>query len=598
MLKQSVGERVERGRIKTIPAIIVAISVVMLCGWPFAPQVNAQEKTGAEQWARSVVLIRDVVTGKCIFNGKVYSVNAGGRGTGFFIDSTGYIMTNAHVVDISHGGTEKAKQQLILNFLKYIAGELKVTDEAQLNSILQQTQLQDIQQFHQVIFPDGSKYDFEVKAFGNPINKESSKDVAVIKINYSNAPILKLGDSEKINILDKVTLIGHSGLSRSSLLDDKSSLKPSIRRGEIAQKRTEADGLPILEININSWHGDSGGPVIDEQGEVVGLLTFGGDGEGQNTGFAVPSNTAKGFISEAGINKNDSGGPSFIPSASSWKFIVIAGVAVAVVLAVMVMGLVFGVAWHKQNRKPAPVEAKAKAILYGVSGHYAGSEIELDGQPLVVGRDPRACQLVFPKSVNGISSRHCLLRLDPQQRVVTIEDCQSTNGTFLQSGEQVSSGRPLTLRSGDRFYLSDPENLFEVRLVGGGLPSPSPHRDFVSPLQNARVAVLQGKTGEFAGKRVELNGAPIVIGRDPQQCQLTFPRSIGDISKRHCTLRYEAANRAFLLEDCGSINGTFVMSNGKGERLVSGQSRRLKSGDQFYLSGPEHLFTVHEEPRS
>jgi hypothetical protein len=146
--------------------------------------------------------------------------------------------------------------------------------------------------------------------------------------------------------------------------------------------------------------------------------------------------------------------------------------------------------------------------------------------------------------------------------------------------------------------LSDPENLFEVRLVGGGQPSPSPVRDYPSPPRDARVAVLRGRTGEFAGKRIELNGAPILIGRDPQQCQLAFPRSTGDISKRHCTLRYEAASRDFLLEDCGSVNGTFVMSNGKGERLASGQSRRLKSGDQFYLSGPENLFAVQEESRS
>jgi hypothetical protein len=45
---------------------------------------------------------------------------------------------------------------------------------------------------------------------------------------------------------------------------------------------------------------------------------------------------------------------------------------------------------------------------------------------------------------------------------VLLEDCNSLNGTFLESGERLRGGEPRLLRAGNRFYLGSRDNMFEV----------------------------------------------------------------------------------------------------------------------------------------
>ncbi|MFG5409365.1 FHA domain-containing protein [Piscinibacter sakaiensis] len=65
-----------------------------------------------------------------------------------------------------------------------------------------------------------------------------------------------------------------------------------------------------------------------------------------------------------------------------------------------------------------------------------------------------------------MSKRHCLVRLAPDGRHFLLEDCWSTNGTFLASGERLAPGSTREVPPGTRFYLSDASQMFELR--GGG----------------------------------------------------------------------------------------------------------------------------------
>lgn len=105
-----------------------------------------------------------------------------------------------------------------------------------------------------------------------------------------------------------------------------------------------------------------------------------------------------------------------------------------------------------------------KPLLRGIEGHFRGSVLELVDESLAIGRDPQACQLVFPTTMTDIGRTHCVLRFDQKKQVFWLRDCKSTNGTFLQSGERLPPEQPKRLRSGDRFYLSDRTTTFEVRL--------------------------------------------------------------------------------------------------------------------------------------
>ena len=263
----------------------------------------------------AVVRIVDGAAGQILFappgiNPQVYNVQAIGLGSGFFISSNGYIATNAHVVSMTHDGEDKAKQTLFIQLVQQIAQQYG-KDPRQLNTqfIDQHSQLQSFQLFHHVIIPDGSSYPFEIKQYGAPTGEsnDQGKDVAIIKIEVKNAPILKLADSDKVQLQDHVTVIGYPGAAdtfNTGTLSAKSAFEATINDGKISAKKQATSGAPILQTSTAATHGNSGGPVINDANEVVGLLTFRGDTvNGQEVSgfsFVVPSNTVMEYVKSAG----------------------------------------------------------------------------------------------------------------------------------------------------------------------------------------------------------------------------------------------------------------------------------------------------------
>jgi S1-C subfamily serine protease len=269
----------------------------------------------------AVVRIIDGAIGKIWFQppgyqGQSYDVSAISLGSGFFISSNGYIATNAHVVSMTKDGEDKAKQALFWQMVQQIGKQIgKDPSSLNANFINQHSTFQSFQIIHHVVIPDGSAFPFEIKQYGAPTGEGSDqgKDVAVIKIEVRNAPILKLADSEKVQLQDHVTVIGYPGAAdtfNSGLLSSKSALEATINDGKISAKKQASSGAPILQTSTPATHGNSGGPVLNDAHEVVGLLTFRGDTvNGQEvSGFAfiVPSNTVMEYVKSAGAS-NDFG---------------------------------------------------------------------------------------------------------------------------------------------------------------------------------------------------------------------------------------------------------------------------------------------------
>ncbi|MBI4906010.1 MAG: trypsin-like peptidase domain-containing protein [Acidobacteria bacterium] len=105
---------------------------------------------------------------------------------------------------------------------------------------------------------------------------------------------------------------------------------------------------------------------------------------------------------------------------------------------------------------------RARPTLRGVTGFYAGTSIAFEDQPWILGRDRNVANLVFPADQPGISKRHCTLTFVPGSGEVKLEDTWSTHGTFLMNGTKLEPGKPYTLRPGDRFYLAERSNVFEI----------------------------------------------------------------------------------------------------------------------------------------
>lgn len=126
-----------------------------------------------------------------------------------------------------------------------------------------------------VQFADGKKFDVtEIHA------TEKSMDLAIVRIKADGLKALELGDSEQLKAGQSVVAVGNPLGFRHSVVS-----------GVISEKR-EVDGKPMLQIAMPIERGNSGGPVLDLEGRVQGIITL-KSLVTRNLGFAVIVNALK-----------------------------------------------------------------------------------------------------------------------------------------------------------------------------------------------------------------------------------------------------------------------------------------------------------------
>jgi S1-C subfamily serine protease len=235
----------------------------------------------------------------------------GGMGSGFFVSADGFVVTNAHVVEDIHEGEAKAKlkafQQLAVKLQKQFGAELARMSEDEQRALVGELQgsAKAVRNAN-IVMPDGTKLEYVVKAYGKP---GESNDVAVIKVDLKQAPNLSLADTDRVQIQDKILAIGYPGaadMQGTGLLDDKSQLEASINDGAVTAMKRSPSGEQIIQINAAITHGNSGGPAVNDRGEVIGLGTFGSKGEVQGFNFLVASSTVQKFVKQAKVDMTPS----------------------------------------------------------------------------------------------------------------------------------------------------------------------------------------------------------------------------------------------------------------------------------------------------
>jgi len=112
---------------------------------------------------------------------------------------------------------------------------------------------------------------------------ERTQDLAILKIDGENLPTLPLGNSDRLLDGQSVVAIGNP-----------LGLEHSVVAGVLSGRR-EIDGREMLQLAIPIERGNSGGPLLDRQGRVHGLLTM-KSLKTDNLGFAVPVNALKPLI--------------------------------------------------------------------------------------------------------------------------------------------------------------------------------------------------------------------------------------------------------------------------------------------------------------
>ncbi|MCH1625695.1 trypsin-like peptidase domain-containing protein [Fredinandcohnia sp. SECRCQ15] len=302
------------------------------------------------------------------------------------------------------------------------------------------------------------------------------KDLAVLELSQDlyKRPPMELGESDAVKASHEVFALGFPG--DADLIDDTPSGDPddvSITRG-IISKISSQGGRGIFQVDVSINPGNSGGPLVNEYGQVIGINTFtvrsaSGINGAVKVDELIPMLESRGIkYLKSSTNPESKSTNKDSKSNTLWWILGIAGVVLFILL---VLVAIYVLVLKKKGKQGPQVSNQLNAenssvihfkpVLKGVSGYFAGKVFELDQSYLSIGRDAKQCQLVFPLNIEEISRKHCTLRFDKYGQSFTIED-HSSNGTYLQSGERIPKGKAIQLRSGDRFYLSSKEYMFEI----------------------------------------------------------------------------------------------------------------------------------------
>jgi S1-C subfamily serine protease len=148
----------------------------------------------------------------------------------------------------------------------------------------------------EVTLPDQSKYKATV------LVRDRANDLALIKIEpRRKLTYLNLGDSDRLQVGQKVLAIGNPfGLQGTLTTGVVSSLGRDIE----AENNRRMEGMVQTDASINS--GNSGGPLLDSQGNVIGINTaiYGPGGGSVGIGFALPINRAKSMLEDYRAGRN------------------------------------------------------------------------------------------------------------------------------------------------------------------------------------------------------------------------------------------------------------------------------------------------------
>ncbi len=253
-------------------------------------------------------------------------------GTGWFIADDGWLMTNGHVVQPAYEPPRWLVNQqaqravtavclpLVLKRMGLQPGERPDAEEAAtrklLNTVLPKAKVNLRPQMF-VVTAKG-RLPAEVKKYSAPASSEggqmSGRDLALLKVPGENFPVLSLADSRSAQIGDPVHIIGFPGVVLShELLNQSATVAASVTSGAISGFKQDRNNNPLIQTDAPAAWGNSGGPTVNDRGQVVGVLTFvslapGPDGSiVQGFNFVIPSQVVTDFVRGTPVRLNAGG---------------------------------------------------------------------------------------------------------------------------------------------------------------------------------------------------------------------------------------------------------------------------------------------------
>src|SRR5919109_2783716 len=254
-------------------------------------------------------------------------------GTGWFVDGRGYLITNGHVVDPAH-----RLPLWVIHELKKMAIDQACVDPVLRARGMARGQRPDVEDSIRreaaaramstaqvtprpqlsVLLSNGLSLNAQVIKFSPPPGFDANgkpvadfgRDLALLRVREGIYPAIRLSDRDA-RIGDPVHIIGFPGVVLShELLNKSATLDASVTNGFVSGFKMDAIGQDLIQTDAPAAHGNSGGPAIGDDAQLVGVMDFVSLGEGgvvlQGFNFLIPARDVKTFLQSTEVKPGDS----------------------------------------------------------------------------------------------------------------------------------------------------------------------------------------------------------------------------------------------------------------------------------------------------
>ena len=490
-------------------------------------------------------------------NGQLYLF--AGHGSGYLVSKDGHIVTNDHVAnaDLGEEMAQFGKPQVFV--VRSLAPRLELTSTQQIYS-------------------------------------DSAKDLSLLQANGLTGEPLPLAAEKFVQPTLPVFSIGFPGasddlISGGGFGDPEAYLQPAIAEGTLKREFKNHENRSYWEHHAPISGGNSGGPLVNRCGQVVGT-NEGGHKEQINTVIAVANSELAPILKSHNVKFTQAENEcvdSATANTNRQLTLLYGGMGLLVLLAAgggiyllrlkkqvraganppinsQLIRRIVG-AQQAQQARQAPVQPVPPAQA-GASGSVTltalcgGSNIVLQaGKPVIIGRSAPASVIINQAQV---SARHAQLLFDGRQ--VRVEDLGSTNGTYV-NGSKVTRA---VLNAGDVLQLTADENIARFSM---GSPQAA----------QTRIAATLQPLGAGLPAIALYPGQTVRIGRNSSN-DVVINRQ--QVSGSHCRISVDATGN-IVLEDLQSTNGSFVDSL---EQRISRTT--LRPGQTIYLANRDIAYQL------
>jgi S1-C subfamily serine protease len=462
---------------------------------------------------------------------------AGGSGSGFVVHPDGFILTSGHVVSLIRDPAA-VQRELLTNgavatlLAHYPIDVLRSLHRASaliplVDRLAARGSLRDIRTFREVDLSNGDRAAFSILEF-SPSLAARGDDVALLRIERHDLPVLPLGDSDAVHVQDPIWVIGYPAVASTSdeliggWLSQETDLEATVNSGTITSIKRNVANLPVFQTEVPLYPGNSGGPALDRGGRVIGIATW-GHATAAAIKFLVPIRVARPYLARRRVDLSEKG--SFTSAYAAALEAAEAG------------------DWRD-----------ALAGLRRANDAFPGNA---DVARLT--RDAEAAVRMLPFWKNRVGRTTAI--------ATSIGVALLAALVFIRHARGRRRARPKPVRAATPSAPQPPAS-----------EAPGPEPTLVVPLRTPLERGVLGRltilNGSRAGEQIGLGGSGIRIGREPTFCEIVLDDP--KISRLHAEI-VELEGRVLLI-DRKSSNGTWV-NDRRVERHV------LRDGDIIYFGG-------------